>query len=623
MASKIPWNSNDHTNAIPARGSLRHDDTNSSSVLITEHSPNATHEDMCIDVTDTNNLPTVKSNLGVGDNEMGEFQDGLCLTMNDHIKLSNSEILEYAPILENSNICIRSELYGITNETSVCRLANLKDDIEEYCTRSGVTPPSNTDTEIRIVHEEPMNLHIPSNPMENDGDIFPDQIILNENALPPGIRYHVFFCHADEDRKWVRDVLQKLEAPPYNMKCCYAGRDFNGGDPVTKNICDSLKASRKTVIVLSPDLLKSSWGEYEIRMTLEMDLQEHRRILIPVMLHPCHLPDYLEKLTYIDVENEHFWERFISAIQRTDTTSGDGDVSVNIGNPSLQLPRYRNMTVLAEIKLTQSCDCCSGSENTCVPNELTGSRITEEDYRKILCTLRIRGFMQVKSFCLSRVSMFIITPLVIANVLILCFGGLVSTNPYDWKYFIYGMIILSLLLFGILLRSVFVLLYAKPFSEAVREVNKLAQTYDLMIGFKDYGYCGCQCDRLTAIFYYYDWRLCRGRIEDLRSSMVSDEIVNIDGETPLLQGFPDAQQESETSAMEKLYDYVPEYVELFGKRQILEPVGQQSHAANFECLCQFSENVESERGTNNCTYWYFGVKRRYTFKQFCFFCDCS
>ena len=172
-------------------------------------------------------------------------------------------------------------------------------------------------------------------------------------------------------------------------------------DPCSTTSLGSIQASAKTVIVLSPEFLSSDWCEYEIRMTLEADSISRKRILIPVMLRPCRVPDFIGRLTYIEVDNEHFWERFITALKQTDNCEVDVSKSGNYisrsGASSLQLPFHHNLDKLTKISLRENCDCCSDTSCDIVPNEISGS-MNAEDFQNIMSILAAQQFVKRHAF---------------------------------------------------------------------------------------------------------------------------------------------------------------------------------------------------------------------------------
>ena len=136
-------------------------------------------------------------------------------------------------------------------------------------------------------------------------------------SLPANKKYHAFFAFSREDRDWVVGLIDELESPPYGFKCCYHDRDFIPGVPVLQNIDNSVQESLKTVVVLSPEYIKSAWCSYETQVVMDYDIETRQGILIPIMLRQCQIPEYIGRLSYIDVsKNDHFMNRLVSGLSR-------------------------------------------------------------------------------------------------------------------------------------------------------------------------------------------------------------------------------------------------------------------------------------------------------------------
>src|SRR6218665_447257 len=213
--------------------------------------------------------------------------DELCLTINDFIELGDGIRRPYHAIPEALNITRRQD-----SEDAGPRMNTVKESED----RSDEVRELNQVAPLEIIGQ---------------AEPFPG----SHRSLPSGKLYHVFFSHCREDRDWVIDVVNRLESSEYGFKCCFADRDFDLGVPVFENITICIHSSRRTVIVLSPEFLESPWCSYETRITLEMDLDTRQRLLIPVMLRECKTPDFIGRLTYIAVQSEHFWKRFVSALE--------------------------------------------------------------------------------------------------------------------------------------------------------------------------------------------------------------------------------------------------------------------------------------------------------------------
>lgn len=63
----------------------------------------------------------------------------------------------------------------------------------------------------------------------------------------------------------INNVLEK----EYEIPCLVAERDFLGGKPTITNIIDAIKASYKTVVVLTDKSVNSNWVKYETLLALE------------------------------------------------------------------------------------------------------------------------------------------------------------------------------------------------------------------------------------------------------------------------------------------------------------------------------------------------------------------
>ena len=246
-------------------------------------------------------------------------------------------------------------------------------------------------------------------------------------------------------------------------------------------------------------------------MTLEADLSARKRILIPVMLRPCRVPDFIGRLTYIEEENVHFWERFVSALKQTNDCEVDVSQSGNYisrnGASSLQLPFHHNLDKLVKISVSENCDCCSDTSCDTVPNEITGS-ISAEDFQKILVILKEQQFVKrhpfftCSGFCVPFwVTLFIGICQSIYHILVALTsppGGVpisffFGTGPP-------GLVCLLIACTLGSMRCACGYYSAKFFTRHLRLANKISLRYNLMVGYKTVGCNGCQCNKVNIIF---------------------------------------------------------------------------------------------------------------------------
>lgn len=140
-------------------------------------------------------------------------------------------------------------------------------------------------------------------------------------------QYDVFVSYAEEDRAFVRhEIVDKLENDN-NMTLLVHERDFTAGEYVCDNILKAITNSRKTLIVLSEDFLKSKWCMYELNMARMEAISRGKSAIcvikkenIPTQKMSLELLDVLQHQTYMDYPQDEnlqgtFWERLVMALR--------------------------------------------------------------------------------------------------------------------------------------------------------------------------------------------------------------------------------------------------------------------------------------------------------------------
>ena len=134
-------------------------------------------------------------------------------------------------------------------------------------------------------------------------------------------KYDVFVSYADEDRRFIRhEVVEYLERNK-GLRLLIHDRDFLAGEFVGDNIVKAISTSRKTLIVMSKDFLKSKWSMFELNMA-RMEAFERGDSCVCVLLKqwvdskdlPLEVMDLIKRQTYIEYPEtadlkEMFWER--------------------------------------------------------------------------------------------------------------------------------------------------------------------------------------------------------------------------------------------------------------------------------------------------------------------------
>ncbi|XP_068111443.1 proline-rich acidic protein 1 isoform X1 [Hyperolius riggenbachi] len=121
-------------------------------------------------------------------------------------------------------------------------------------------------------------------------------------------KYHVFISYSSGDSIWVSGLIFQLEKTFPSLKICFHERDFVPGKTILDNMVQCIQSSQKTLMVLSPDFVRSRWCLFEANLSMFQDCMLHKAI-VPIMLKPCPVPLYLSHLTYLDADDEKFFDK--------------------------------------------------------------------------------------------------------------------------------------------------------------------------------------------------------------------------------------------------------------------------------------------------------------------------
>ncbi|XP_061175903.1 toll-like receptor 4 [Saccostrea echinata] len=125
-------------------------------------------------------------------------------------------------------------------------------------------------------------------------------------------QYDAFVSYADEDRVFVLRLIKELEEEA-GLKLCIHQRDFVPGFDIAENIITAVNKSRKTIILLSPNFIKSSWCMYELHIAkMEEIYSRNEENVISLILYetmplqdiPLTLMDLINQKTYIEFPND-------------------------------------------------------------------------------------------------------------------------------------------------------------------------------------------------------------------------------------------------------------------------------------------------------------------------------
>ena len=128
-------------------------------------------------------------------------------------------------------------------------------------------------------------------------------------------RYHVFFAYSARDVIWVEYVVRRLESEPYHYQCCYAARDFNANVTHVQNVLCSIMLSQRIVVVLTPEFVNGSWGEYEESIMHLTLMSQCRLSIVLVTLEQCEVPESVKSWQLINAHDDSFWQCLLQSLQ--------------------------------------------------------------------------------------------------------------------------------------------------------------------------------------------------------------------------------------------------------------------------------------------------------------------
>ena len=141
---------------------------------------------------------------------------------------------------------------------------------------------------------------------------------------PQEMDYDAFVSFSRKDANWVFDTLMPhLEAPQCGFHLCVHDRDFVPGATINKNITTAIKYSRRTILILTPDFIKSEWCEFELQAAHQRVLEDRSNFLIVVVLKEVDDKDldevlklYMKTNTYVKVSDKWFWQKLLYAMPK-------------------------------------------------------------------------------------------------------------------------------------------------------------------------------------------------------------------------------------------------------------------------------------------------------------------
>lgn len=134
--------------------------------------------------------------------------------------------------------------------------------------------------------------------------------------------FDAFISYSSKDEAFVVEQLAPiLESGDTRYQLCLHYRDFPVGAYIADTIVQAIESSRRTIMVLSENFIKSEWCRFEFKSAYHQVLRDRRRRLIVILLGEVPQKDldpdirlYLKTNTYLQWGDKLFWDKFRYAL---------------------------------------------------------------------------------------------------------------------------------------------------------------------------------------------------------------------------------------------------------------------------------------------------------------------
>ncbi|XP_072943289.1 uncharacterized protein [Epargyreus clarus] len=146
--------------------------------------------------------------------------------------------------------------------------------------------------------------------------------LFEEPPDPSGLEkaYDAFVSFSHRDFDFVHDELvPQLEGGRRPLRLCLHYRDWEIGEMIPEQIARSVSESRRTIVVMSRDFLKSKWGRVEFRAAhgLERVILLLLGDVLSAAREDLELRSYLTTNTYVLADDPLVWDRVRDAVLRS------------------------------------------------------------------------------------------------------------------------------------------------------------------------------------------------------------------------------------------------------------------------------------------------------------------
>ncbi|RUS74257.1 hypothetical protein EGW08_017976 [Elysia chlorotica] len=144
---------------------------------------------------------------------------------------------------------------------------------------------------------------------------------------PENYQFDVFVSYSDKDDFVEEELIPRLQ-DEFNFRVMMHGLNFPAGGHITDSIHTAVTTSRKTLVVITKNMLRSHWCNYELMMARRETIRRGKQVLVFLFLEDLTysemtsgIASYIRESTYITYPPEPcyrdaFWRKLVDDLRK-------------------------------------------------------------------------------------------------------------------------------------------------------------------------------------------------------------------------------------------------------------------------------------------------------------------